>query len=308
MRINLPTIFYIIKPFVPRKLQIYLRRILIKRKQKKFVSIWPILESASNKPKHWKGWPNEKKFALILTHDVEHQKGYNRVLQLMKLEKELGFVGSYNFIPERDYRVEISVINTLNENGFECGVHGLHHDGKLFSSEKEFLKRAGKIKKYANEWNALGFRAPAMHHNLDYIGALNLLYDLSTFDTDPFEPQPDGVNTIFPFWINNKRHKDGGYIEMPYTLAQDSTLYLIMKENNFNIWQTKLEWIIKNEGMALINVHPDYIDFNNTNGKYEEFPIKYYVDFLKHIKTNYFNQYWNALPRDVAMYSKQFLV
>ncbi len=198
MRINLPTIFYLIKPLVPRKFQIYLRRILIKRKQKKFVSIWPILESASYKPKNWKGWPNNKKFALILHTMLNIKKDIIEFYNLMKLEKELGFVGSYNFIPERDYRVDISLINTLKENGFECGVHGLHHDGKLFSSEKEFLKRAEKIKKYANEWNALGFRAPAMHHNLDYIGELNLLYDLSTFDTDPFEPQPDGVNTIFP--------------------------------------------------------------------------------------------------------------
>ncbi len=95
---------------------------------------------------------------------------------------------------------------------------------------------------------------------------------------------------------------------MPYTLAQDSTLYLLMREKNYNIWQTKLEWIIKNEGMALINVHPDYLDFNDTNGKFEEFPIKYYLDFLKYIKTNYSDQYWNALPRDVANYSKQFLV
>jgi hypothetical protein len=26
----------------------------------------------------------------------------------------------------------------------------------------------------------------------------------STFDTDPFEPQPDGMGTIFPFWVPNQ--------------------------------------------------------------------------------------------------------
>jgi len=47
----------------------------------------------------------------------------------------------------------------------------------------------------------VGFRAPAMHDNLEWISELNLEYDLSTFDTDPFEPQSDGVGTIFPFKV-----------------------------------------------------------------------------------------------------------
>jgi hypothetical protein len=40
-----------------------------------------------------------------------------------------------------------------------------------------------------------------MLRNLDWLGDLNIQYDGSTFDTDPFEPQPDGAGTIFPFWV-----------------------------------------------------------------------------------------------------------
>ena len=40
-----------------------------------------------------------------------------------------------------------------------------------------------------------------MLHNLEWFHDLNVKYDSSTFDTDPFEPQPDGVGTIFPFWV-----------------------------------------------------------------------------------------------------------
>ena len=69
-----------------------------------------------------------------------------------------------------------------------------------------------------------------MHHDLDLIGALDIQYDLSTFDTDPFEPQPDGVGTIFPFWVDNKRNKNGGYVELPYTLPQDFTPFILMRE------------------------------------------------------------------------------
>jgi hypothetical protein len=35
----------------------------------------------------------------------------------------------------------------------------------------------------------------------DWLHQLNIEYDLSTFDTDPFEPQPEGRHTIFPFWV-----------------------------------------------------------------------------------------------------------
>jgi len=291
---------------VPRRLQLFLRRKFIQKTLPAYKDVWPILKGSERKPENWKGWPDNKKFSFIITHDVEHKRGYDRVLQLMELEKQYGFVSSFNFVPERDYQVSENLLNTIRDSGFECGVHGLYHDGKLFSSEKIFLDRKEKINGYIKKWNVSGFRAPAMHHNLDYIGALNIDYDLSTFDTDPFEPQPDGVGTIFPFWVKNSRHKNGGYIEMPYTMVQDFTLFILLKEQNIDIWKTKLDWIAENGGMALLNIHPDYINFENRS-KLEEFPIKFYEDFLNYVKSRYKNQYWNALPRDVAEYSKDFL-
>ena len=50
----------------------------------------------------------------------------------------------------------------------------------------------------------MGFRTPTMFHHLEWTGELDIEYDSSTFDTDPFEPQPDGVGTIFPFWVPAK--------------------------------------------------------------------------------------------------------
>jgi len=294
-------IFYLIKPFIPRSLQISVRRFLIKGKIARFSNIWPIFPGSEKKPEGWIGWKYEKKFALVLTHDVEHKKGYDKVIDLMNLEKDYGFKSSFNFVPERDYIVEKSLLQKLQENGFEYGVHGLYHDGKLFSSEKEFLQRAKKINNYLEDWGAVGFRAPAMHHNLDLIGELDILYDLSTFDTDPFEPQPDGVGTIFPFWFNSTRHKNGRYLELPYTIPQDFTTFILLKEKNLKLWKEKLDWIAQNNGMVLVNVHPDYINFHNEKS-IEEFPVHLYKDFLNYIKTNYTNDYWNALPVEIARF------
>ena len=295
--------YYFIKPIIPRFIQLKIRRYLVKRKYESVSDIWPILPGSENKPKDWMGWYDRKKFAFIITHDVEHKIGYHKVIELMNVEKELGFKSSYNFIPERDYFVEKSVLQKLRENGFDYGVHGLYHDGKLFSSPKEFLKRSKKINYYLNEWQCTGFRAPAMHHNLELQLNLNINYDFSTFDTDPFEPQPDAVKTIFPFWVEKQGFK--AFLEMPYTLPQDSTLFLIMQERSIRFWKEKLDWIAEHHGMALINVHPDYINFSN-EFKQEEFPLKFYMELLNYVKSQYEGQYWNGLPKDVYEYLYEF--
>ena len=295
--------FYIIKPFIPRSLQIYLRRKLIQIRVQRYKNVWPILNGSELPPLDWKGWPDGKKFAVVLTHDVEHKKGYNSVIRLMQLEMELGFRSSFNFVPERDYNVNSELLNKLRDCGFEYGLHGLCHDGKLFSSKEVFLNRAQRINFYLKKWDAVGFRSPAMHHNLDWIGSLKIKYDLSTFDTDPFEPQPDGVGTIFPFWVENKDHEDGGYFELPYTLTQDFTAFILLQEKTINLWRYKADWIAKNGGMILLNVHPDYIDFNDKKKDSKEvFPVALYLDFLRYIKSQYANQYINILPGSLTEY------
>jgi hypothetical protein len=134
-----------------------------------------------------------------------------------------------------------------------------------------------------------------MLHQLDWLHQLDIQYDTSTFDTDPFEPQPEGRNTIFPFWVpapaGPRRTEDrgrstedrgerrtfdlrpstfdvpppprprNGYVELPYTLPQDSTLFVLLREETPEIWLRKLDWIAEHGGMALVDVHPDYMDF-----------------------------------------------
>lgn len=294
-------IFYLIKPLIPRKVQLLIRRKLVARQREKYKSIWPILSSANKKPDGWPGWPDGKSFAFVLTHDVELQGGHDKCKKLLQIEQKLGFKSSFNFVPER-YIVSAELRNYITNNGFEVGVHGLKHDGKLFKNRDVFSRRAKKINKYILDWNADGFRAPSMHHNLEWISELNIKYDLSTFDTDPFEPQSDGVGTIFPFWVKGKG-TDSGYVELPYTLVQDFTLFILMNEQNCDIWKEKLDWIVAHGGMALVNVHPDYINFEN-NRVNEEFPVSIYYDFLNYVKEKYRNKYWNALPREIAHFYK----
>lgn len=291
-------LYYMMKPLIPRRTLLSVRRKIIQRQRKVMQHIWPVDPASAIPPPNWRGWPEGKRFALVLTHDVETIKGHDLCLDLMNLEKAQGFRSSYNFVAER-YRVSPTLRGLLTKNGFEVGVHGLKHDGKLYQSRQIFLSRARKINEYLREWKAVGFRSPSMHHNLEWIGDLDIKYDASTFDTDPFEPQPDGVGTIFPFYVHN--HSTGrGYVELPYTLVQDFTLFILMQEKNISMWKQKLDWIAEQGGMALLITHPDYMNFPNGESREESYPVDYYVEILKYVEEYYSGQYWLALPKEVA--------
>lgn len=297
MQKAITTLYYRIKPLIPRRLQIWLRRQVIKTKLPKYSRVWPIDPRADGRPINFTGWPDGKQFALVLTHDVDTAQGLQNCMQLMEMEKSLGFRSSFNFVAER-YKNSADIRKILVENGFEVGVHGLHHDGKLFNSIKIFKERAKKINRFIKQWDAVGFRAPAMHHNLDWIHMLDIKYDASTFDTDPFEPQCDGCIKIFPFWVHNGA-LGRGYIELPYTLPQDFTVFILMCDLKGRIWRRKMNWIIQQGAMALLNTHPDYMSFENTQ-RYDQYPADIYRKFLLYIKNRYKNAYWHALPKDVA--------
>jgi predicted glycosyltransferase len=292
-------LYYQFKPYLPSSLRMAVRRYIARRKRVVSAEQWPIRESAARLPEGWGGWPGGKKFAIVLTHDVEGPRGLVHCERLAEVEAARGFTSSFNFIPHGNYRVTREVRESLQQRGFEVGVHDLFHDGKLFHSEARFSEHAAEINRYLKEWNAVGFRSGFMLRNLDWIQCLNIRYDTSTFDTDPFEPQPDGVDTIFPYWVCGDASRSG-YVELPYTLAQDSTLFLVLREKSNDIWKKKLDWIVSHGGMALINVHPDYIGFNGDGFTNTTYPVSMYTQFLDYVKHQYAGQYWNALPRDIA--------
>ena len=291
--------YYLTKPAIPLKVRLALRSILAKHLRKRNASIWPINEAAGKVPAMWPGWPEGKKFAFVLTHDVEGKKGLDRSRELAGLEIEMGFRSAFNFVPEGEYRVPESLREFLTGNGFEVGAHDLHHDGSLYRSQRSFRSGTKKINQYIERWGSLGFRSAFMRHNLAWLGEVNVLYDCSTFDVDPFEPQPDGVETIFPFWVSHNGQE--GYVEIPYTLPQDSTLFLLLKEKTIDIWKHKLDWVAQNGGLALVIVHPDYISFNGEK-QLGEYSVQMYRDLLEYVANRYCDQCWYTLPKEVAQY------
>lgn len=300
---TLVDLYYWLRPLVPRRMQIGLRRAVARCRRGAVAHCWPILPSAGTPPECWQSWPDGKRFALVLTHDVESQQGHDKCWDLMAIEERLGFRSSFNLVPER-YRVSEDLRNEMVSRGFEVGVHGLTHDGHLFRSRRTFDTRKPKINRYLKEWGSVGFRSPSMRRNLDWIGELDIEYDSSTFDTDPFEPHPHGAATVFPFLVS--RASGGCYVELPYTLAQDSTLFVVMKQADISIWKKKLDWIAEVGGMALLDTHPDYMRFDDGRARNSSlYDASLYSEMLTYIREKYSDRYWSALPRDMARFWTQ---
>ncbi|MBC8096238.1 MAG: glycosyltransferase family 4 protein, partial [Akkermansiaceae bacterium] len=76
--------------------------------------------------------------------------------------------------------------------------------------------------------------------------------------------------------------------------------FRLLGEKSARIWIEKADWIARHGGMALINVHPDYIRFEGEPESPHTYPVQYYIDFLRHMRERYANTLWNALPREVA--------
>ncbi len=292
-------LYYSLRPLIPRRLQIAVRRAIIRRKLPLYADVWPIDPTTAAPPPDWQGWPEGKQFAFVITHDVETARGVDKCLSLARIDREYGFRSVFNFVAE-DYPIPEGLCESLVNDGFEIGLHGLRHTGNLYGSRKKFESDTKRINRYLREWKTDGFRTPSMYHNLEWIRSLNVTYDLSTFDTDPFEPQPDGLGTIFPKWIgaNGAGH---GYVELPYTLPQDFTLFVLMGEKNIDIWKAKLDWIAEHGGMALLLVHPDYLNLDDSRGN-SGYPAAHYRRFLGYIKEKYEGHYWHAVPGEVAAF------
>jgi hypothetical protein len=108
-------------------------------------------------------------------------------------------------------------------------------------------------------------------------------YDSSYPDTDPFEPQAGGCCTWLPFF-------NEGTVELPMTLQQDHTLFVILRHRDERAWIQKAEFLRERGGLALIDTHPDYMVDERISTAYGR--------FLEHFAGD--DTAWRPLPRDVS--------
>jgi hypothetical protein len=289
--------YYTARPVLPRKFQILLRRRFARIQARASFPRWPIetalddllhfllqcLAEAAGEPVPWiRPWPDGRAWALVLTHDVETATGYDALDRLSQVERSLGYRSSWNFVPRR-YRVDDARIQELWADGFEVGVHGLYHDGRDLESIETLRRRLPEMRTYAERWSSVGFRSPATRRRWDLMPLLGFDYDTSYPDTDPFEPDAGGCCSLLPFFNSD-------LVELPITLPQDHTLFVILQETDNHRWLEKTRFLRERGGMALLITHPDYMLEHTRLELYERFLGAFAEDRTK----------WHALPREVS--------
>jgi hypothetical protein len=287
--------YYTVRPALPRSVQIALRRAVTRAQERVTFPRWPVetalhdvidlvrlrLADAAGVPvPHLSPWPAGRSWALVLTHDVEHAAGRDAIERVRRVEEPLGYRSSWNLVPER-YSVPDALVSHLQDVGCEVGVHGLRHDGRDIDPPRTMRARIPEMRRWAEHWGAVGFRAPATHRVWERMPELGFDYDTSYPDTDPYEPMSGGCCSWLPFF-------NQGMVELPITLAQDHTVFTILQRDE-SLWLDKTEFLRGRGGMALLILHPDYAD-DRVLAAYQSFIATYHDDL----------EMWAALPAEVA--------
>lgn len=289
--------YYLTRPLMPRTTQIWLRRRYARVQTGLSFPRWPvetaladfldlllaIIAALADGPiPRIASWPSGHRWALVLTHDVEQAAGYRTIDPVLEIERTHSLRSCWYLVPRR-YRIELEEVRNLQEEGLEVGVHGLYHDGLDLGSLSELRRRLPGIREAADSWGATGFRAPALHRHVDWMPLLGFDYDTSFPDTDPYEPMPGGCCSWLPFFIDD-------LVELPVTLPQDHTLFVILGHKDESVWVTKTEVLRRRSGMAMLDTHPDYLIDPRISSAY--------AAFLQRCVA--YGDAWPALPREVS--------
>jgi hypothetical protein len=79
-------------------------------------------------------------------------------------------------------------------------------------------------------------------------------------------------------------------IELPMTMPQDHTLFVILRQPSGQAWIDKAEFLRARGGMVLVDTHPDYLVDERIMGAYRDLLERYADD----------EGVWGALPSEVS--------
>ena len=291
-------VYYPVKRLLPARVRHYLHSILVRSHDRPAFPGWPYepallrlmsewLETSLARLQRKDGWhigfwPEGHECCIVLTHDVESRRGLDRIEAMAELEDKFGFRSAWN-LPLAQYRIDWPRMDKLRKLGFEIGAHGLSHDGRPFRSIEDFRVLAPKLEAIAHEQGLRGFRPLSTLRRIERLHQMDFDFVSSFADTDPYEPQPGGCCSLFPYFL-------GKMVELPYTLPQDHTLLHLLRRDALPVWTAKARWIASVGGMILTLVHPDYYGDQPYLAEYEE--------LLKQLRD--VEGAWRALPSQVA--------
>jgi hypothetical protein len=273
------SVYYRLRPLLPLSLRRQLQQLYLRGWEKMEFPRWPVDRSVDllferllattlaaigvdQIPFIW-FWPEGRRAAAIVTHDVETAAGRDFCERLMDVDGRYGIQAAFQIVPEVRYDVPAAFLATIRERGGEVNIHGLDHVGNLFGERRAFMEAARKINEYGRLFGAKGFRSPALYRNVDWFQELDFSYDMSVPNVARLEAQRGGCCTVMPYFL------PGGMLELPLTTAEDYTLFHILNDYSTDLWNRQIDEILAGHGLVSILVHPDYVLADRTMGAYE---------------------------------------
>lgn len=303
----LRALYYAMRPCLPLQVRKHLQRWRLQGWQSISFPHWPvdctvdillerllvrILESGHQKkiPMIW-FWPDGAEGAAIMTHDVEEEVGRKFSYRVMDIDEEFNIPASFQIVPEKRYTVTAQFLHDLRQRGFEITVQDLNHDGRLFGSYEQFVRRVKEINRYGLEFGAAGYRSAILYRNEEWYGLFNFEYDMSIPNVAHLDPQRGGCCTVKPYFI-------GKILELPVTTSQDHTLFNILNDYSLDHWSRQSELILKQHGLISFIIHPDYVVTPKAQASFRAL-----LGYLNQLRAS--RNVWIARPGEVNRWWRQ---
>ncbi len=283
--------------------RIFLNKLLVKyqsKKIKKGFPDWPsdvsvdVLTFIKEKKKRV-SWPKKKKYAIILSHDIDTSQGMSLLPAILSVEEKAG-LRSTNFFVGNYYKLNHVFLTKMQERGHEVACHGDKHDYLLpYLTKEEIRQRMEKCNLFLKKYDIAGFRAPSLliSESLDQVNESFFSYDSSVTDTELFMPDSNysGSCSVFPFF-------KGKLLRIPITLPMDSSLLFLgySPEKVLEVWREKLKLIKEIGGVAMLVTHSEKHFSANRR------MLVLYERFIKEICSD--KEVWITTGKELTQYLK----
>ncbi|MBI5247799.1 MAG: DUF2334 domain-containing protein [Elusimicrobia bacterium] len=246
-------------------------------------------------------WPQGKKYAFIVTHDVDSAWLYkdDNLAGFMKMEGDMGVPGAWYFVNNL-YEHDYAKIDRLVAGGHEIGLHGDNHDHKIsFLSDAEIEKRLSGCRKLIDRYRITGYRAPHYLRTPRFYEHLKryVRYDTSMHDaynpTSKVSLMREGCSSLLPFTLSDDQES---LLELPITIPEDYELY-DPEAGASSVIEGQLAQIAevkRRGGLANLVIHPEP-HFTGRKPCFEAF-----TEVLRSVSKD--PECWIVLPRDLNDY------
>jgi hypothetical protein len=201
--------------------------------------------------------------SLVITHDIDTEKGLRRAAGLIKVEEKLELKSIW-FLPSDEYRLNERLVQELGTSSY-VGSHDTKHDGRLIQIEKQSDLVQRLISSRVKLESIIGrtvdrFRSPLLQFSrrmIKGLGEAGYKMDFSAPTWEPGHPATlngFGVESVQAFKVN-------GIIERPLTLTQDHQILNVLSmspRQATKLWTDQAKLIHSMGGDIVLLVHPDY--------------------------------------------------